>query len=87
MEVDTPLIDHPVPGAVYLADPYDNPFNSLLALYIALDDPQTGIFVKLAGEVSPNPDSGQLQASFEDNPQVPFTNFHLRVLLRRPRRR
>ena len=41
-----------MPGSVYVADPYENPFNSLLALYIVVDDLKTGIVVKLAGEVS-----------------------------------
>src|SRR4029077_14509189 len=37
-----PLRAPPLPGSVYITDPYDNPFGSLRALYIALDDPQTG---------------------------------------------
>jgi hypothetical protein len=77
VEVETPLLDHPVKGAAYIATPYQNPFNSLLALYIALNDPQTGTVVKLAGEVHPDPVSGQLSATFKENPQVPFEDFKL----------
>jgi hypothetical protein len=72
VEIHTPLVDHPVKGAVYVASQKDNPFNSLLAIYIAVDDPQTGVVVKLAGHVVPDPSTGRLTATFDDNPQLPF---------------
>ena len=72
VEIDTPLIDHPVKGSVYLAKQNDNPFNSLLALYLAVNDPQTGIVVKLAGKIAPDPTTGRLTATFLNNPQLPF---------------
>jgi hypothetical protein len=78
VEVDTPLLDHPLPGAVYLAQPHENPFGSLLALYIAVDDPVSGVIVKLAGEVEPDPQTGQLTTTFTENPQQPVEDFKLR---------
>ncbi len=77
VEVDTPLLDHPLPGAVYIATPHDNPFGSLLAIYIAVDDPVSGVVVKLAGEVKADPQTGQLSTTFRENPQVPFEDFKL----------
>ncbi|HEX3608746.1 MAG TPA: hypothetical protein VHU14_03625 [Solirubrobacterales bacterium] len=77
VEVDTPLLDHPLDGAVYLAAQNDNPFNSLLAIYIAVEDPQTGIVVKLAGKVESDPQTGRLRTTFDDNPQLPFSDFKL----------
>jgi hypothetical protein len=77
VEVDSPLLDHPLPGAVYVAEPYANPFGTLLAIYIAVYDPQSGVVVKLPGKVSPNPVTGQLTTSFEENPQLPFEDFKL----------
>ena len=77
VEVDSPFVDHPVLGSVYIAKPFDNPFNSLLALYITIDDPGTGVVVKLAGKVSADPDTGQLSATFANNPQLPFEHFLL----------
>ncbi len=77
VEVDTPLVEHPLPGAVYIATPYDNPFGSFLAIYIVVDDPATGVLVKLAGEVSADPQTGQLTATFSENPELPVEDFKL----------
>ncbi len=76
VEVDTPLLDHPLPGAVYVAEPYQNPFGSLLAIYIAVDDPVSGVVIKLAGHVEIGAD-GQLTTTFAENPQLPFEHFRL----------
>jgi hypothetical protein len=75
--VESPLVDHPLPGSVYLAAQGDNPFGSLLALYVTVNDPLTGIVVKLAGKVEPDQTSGQLKATFKENPQLPFEDFKL----------
>ena len=77
VEVQSPLLDHPIKGSAHIAEPYQNPFNSLLALYITLYDPLTGVVAKLAGEVSANPATGRLTASFQNNPQLPFETFRL----------
>ena len=77
VEVDTPLLDHPLFGAVYLATPNDNPFGSLLAIYIAVNDPRSGVVVKLAGEVRADAQTGRLAATFTENPQLPFEDFRL----------
>jgi hypothetical protein len=72
VEVNTPLIDHPLKGAIYLGEQGNNPFNSLLALYISVEDPDTGITIKLAGQPKPDPATGQLSVDFANNPQLPF---------------
>jgi hypothetical protein len=77
VKVDTPLIDHPLPGSVYVAAPHDNPFGSLLAIYVAVHDPQSGVVVKLAGRVEPDLQTGQLTATFDETPQTPFEDFGL----------
>jgi hypothetical protein len=71
-EIITPLLEAPLSGQVYLAKPFENPFNSLLALYITVNDPRTGLVFKLPGEVAPDPVSGQLTATFKENPELPF---------------
>jgi len=72
VQVNTPLIDHPLNGEVYLAGQGNNPFNSLLALYISVEDPQTGTTIKLAGQPKPDPNTGRLTVEFANNPQLPF---------------
>lgn len=79
VEIDTPLLDHPVAGSVYVAAQEDNPFGSLLAIYIAAHDEQTGVVVKLAGEVEADPETGQLTTIFSNNPQLPFSDFHVEL--------
>jgi hypothetical protein len=65
----------PVKGSVFLASQEDNPFNSLLALYIVLEDPESGVVVKLAARVTPDPVTGQLTTTTTGAPQVPVENF------------
>jgi uncharacterized repeat protein (TIGR01451 family) len=77
IEVDTPLVDHPLLGSVYAAIPHDNPFNSLLAIYAVIDDKPSGILVKLPGHVVPDPNTGRLVTTFDNNPQLPFSHFKL----------
>jgi hypothetical protein len=76
-EIITPLLKEPLPGQVYLASPFDNPFGSLLAIYIAVADPRTGVVIKLAGEVRPDPATGRLTTVFKDNPELPFDDLKL----------
>lgn len=83
VEVETPLLPNKLEGAVYLASPAPaeeaglNPFNSLLAMYIVVQDPVSGTLIKLAGKVALNPANGQLTSTFEDTPQLPFENLRL----------
>jgi hypothetical protein len=86
VEIDTPLLDHPLKGGVYAAQQGNggpaqgsNPFGSLLALYIAVDDPQTGVVVKLAGKVTVDPLTGQISTTFAENPQLPFEDLRLEL--------
>ena len=50
----SPLSKEEATGALYIASPHDNPFNSLLGLYMVARIPQRGILVKLAGKVDSN---------------------------------
>jgi hypothetical protein len=67
-----------VRGSLYLAQPYENPFGTLLALYITVSSPERGLFVKSVGKVEPDPRTGRLRATFDDLPQLAYTSFHLR---------
>ncbi len=75
--VQTPLIEEPVKGALYQAAPHDNPFDSLLALYLVARVPERGILVKLAGRVDTNKQTGQIVTTFDNAPPLPFDSFDL----------
>jgi uncharacterized repeat protein (TIGR01451 family) len=85
VRIQTPVLEHELDGAVYLAEPAPfgetgkNPFDSLLGLYIVAEDPYSGIRAKLAGKASVNPTTGQVSTSFQDSPQVPFETLTLEL--------
>jgi hypothetical protein len=85
IDIETPLLNEKIPGAVYVATPYDNPFGepghlggSLLALYIVAKDPERGVLVKVAGKIELDPVTGQLVTTFQNTPQQPFSKFTLK---------
>jgi hypothetical protein len=73
--VETDLLEEQLQGDVYLASPYDNPFHSLLALYLVFRGP--GFVVKLPGKVEADPRTGRLTTTFDPIPQLPFENLTL----------
>lgn len=62
----------PLHGSLYIAKPFDNPFGSLIAVYVAIEDEKTGIVAKLAGEGTLDPKTGQITTRFVQNPQLPL---------------
>jgi hypothetical protein len=75
-ELTTPLLEQPLKGSVYLAQQSNNPFGSLLALYLVAEG--NGALIKLAGEVKLDPLTGQLTTTFDNNPQLPFSDLKLK---------
>ncbi|WP_445150618.1 hypothetical protein [Baekduia sp. Peel2402] len=73
--IDTPLLDEPLIGDVILATQNDNPFRSLIAMYLAVKGP--GFYVKLPGKVDLDPSTGQLTATFDNTPQLPFSRMRV----------
>jgi hypothetical protein len=68
--IHSPLLDVPVEGSLFLATPYDNPFDSLVAVYLVAS--ARGVVIKLPGRVSLDPVTGQITTVFDDMPQLPF---------------
>jgi hypothetical protein len=78
VELKTPLLEGTLGGNIYLATQESNPFHSLIALYLVVESPRDGILLKLPGEVRADPVTGQLTATFDNNPQLPFEDLTLK---------
>jgi hypothetical protein len=74
LELETPLIPRKLYGEVFLAAQNENPFHSTFATYIVVNDPITGVVLKLAGELKADPVTGRLTAIFHETPQLPFSD-------------
>ncbi len=79
VEVKTPLLEDPLQGSVYLAKPFDNPFGTLLGIYLVIEDEQTGVIAKLPGKVEADPTTGQLTTTFKESPELPLEDVKLHL--------
>lgn len=75
VDIESPLLEEVLHGDVFLAKQGDNPFNSLLAMYIAVKGP--GFYLKLPGKIETDPNTGRVTTVFDNNPQLPFEHLHL----------
>jgi hypothetical protein len=87
VEVETPLLDENIDGAIYQAQQDDpattepgaeNPFDNLIGLYMVLKNPTLGIVIKQPIEVLADPLTGRLTTIADQIPQLPFSHFRLR---------
>ncbi len=76
--IKSPLLPptQPLKGFVYLADQNQNPFGSLVALYLVAEDPTSGTVFKSVGETTLSP-TGQITGTFQTNPQLAFEDAEL----------
>jgi hypothetical protein len=77
VRIQTPLLANPLEGAVFMATPNENPFDSTLAVYVVAEDPVSAVQVKLAGQLEPNPVTGQLTIALRELPQLPISDLEL----------
>jgi hypothetical protein len=77
VEVESPLLDEPLSGRLYVAKPFENEFNSLLATYMVIKNANLGVMVKQGIHIVANESTGQLTAVADDVPQLPFSHFRL----------
>jgi hypothetical protein len=74
---NTPLLDEPIEGSIYLAAPRDNPAGSFLGIYIIARVPERGVLVKQFGEVHADPLTGQLTTTVNGLPPIPYSSFEV----------
>jgi hypothetical protein len=89
VEVVTPLLEAPLKGHVYVAEPEcggagqepctaaDAANGKLFGIYLEVAG--SGVIVKLKGKVSVNPETGRVTTSFDENPQLPFSELKLEL--------
>ena len=78
VEIESPLLENPLKGAAYLAEPYANPYKSFLTIYITAEDPDSGVVVKLPARIEPDANTGRIDAILEEAPQVPFEDLRMK---------
>jgi hypothetical protein len=75
VQIDTPLLARPMTGSVFLTEQKPN---RLLRMVLVAEE--AGVRLKLPGDVDLDPATGQITATFPNNPQLPFN--HLTVKLK-----
>jgi hypothetical protein len=75
VRVKTPLLEEELEGDVIVAKQDDNPFHSLVALYLSIKGP--GFYLKLPGRVDLDSATGRVTSTFSDTPQLPFEELHV----------
>lgn len=83
VEIETPVLPAgTLKGAVYLGQPLPGgpASGEEYRIFLVADAARYGVSVRLLGHVAADPRTGQLTATFADNPQIPFSR--VRVTLR-----
>jgi hypothetical protein len=74
VSIVSPLLDEAVEGGVYVGQPLPG---DRYRLFLAATG--QGVIIKLRGSVQADPVTGQLTATFVDNPQLPFSTLTVRL--------
>jgi hypothetical protein len=72
VEIETPVLEHPLEGHVFVRP---STSTELFRLVVVASGP--GVVVKLPGVVRPDPFTGQVTAIFDELPQLPFSRLHV----------
>jgi hypothetical protein len=84
--VQSPIFEETFEGSIFLAEPDDaatarpgaeNPFDSLLAIYMVAKLPDRNVAIEFPGQLDPDPRTGRLTAIFENLPQLPYTKLRI----------
>lgn len=83
----TPALEEALEGQVYLAAPECSPCTPqdaeegrMVKLYVqAVSEGEDGIVIKLEGKGMIDQKTGQIETVFDDNPQLPFSEFKLKL--------
>lgn len=75
----SPLPEGPLTGGVYVGQQLsrDPASGNAYRIFVEAKSDRYGVVARLIGNVSANPQTGQLTTTFAENPQVPFDTFSL----------
>jgi hypothetical protein len=76
VEITTPLLEGPLKGAVYLAQP-ETFEDSLIGLYVVAEG--HGVLIKLGATAALDPSTGQVTLTLENSPQLPIEKVELNL--------
>jgi hypothetical protein len=87
VKIKTPALEEALEGTVFLAAPKCKPCTAqqaedgeMVRLYVqAVSEGEAGIVVKIEGHGDINRQTGQITTTFENNPQLPFSEFNLKL--------
>ncbi|MGH2973673.1 MAG: hypothetical protein ACRDLL_02225 [Solirubrobacterales bacterium] len=75
--VRSPIVSGAFDGAIFLAAPHQNPFGSLIAVYLVAKSIDRGFLVKVAGVLEPDSTTGRITATFDRLPQLPYSDLEI----------
>ncbi len=76
--IETDLPPGSLTGDVYLGDPAGGPITAPpYTIYLVAESTSLDVSVRLQGSVTPNLTTGRLEATFTNNPQLPFSELRL----------
>lgn len=78
LTVQSPLFERQIAGSLYLAQPFENPYDALVGVYLVARAAERGVMVKLAGKIDADPRDGRLLATFDELPQLPYESLLVR---------
>jgi hypothetical protein len=78
VSVITPALTGELKGSLYLGGPASGPITSPpFTVYLTFEG--HGVLVKIRGTVTPNPATGQVTTTFDENPELPFSELKLHL--------
>jgi hypothetical protein len=84
VKIKTQLLEEGLTGGIFVARPTcahctdaDAQDGDLYRIYLEAEAPKAGVIIKLEGRVSADPQTGQLTATFKENPELPFEELRL----------
>ena len=79
VEAVTPILPKALQGKVFVAKQNDNPFGTLISLYLVLESKERGILMKIPGRADLDQSTGRITTSFSDLPQYPLSSVSLKL--------